>query len=78
MSDIYKIKKSDFIEIKRNGYDRNIVDLKLENQEVDCYYGLNKIIVTMEDIKHLINNGFWYFEDGEYATVIGLKKEARE
>lgn len=72
MSDFYKINERDFVEYNREYL--NKVTVVKADEEVDCWWGLDKVIVTLEDIEELKQGKFWYFNDGEYATVIGLKR----
>ena len=72
MGDFYKINEHDFTDYDTE-YDNKVTVVKADDS-VDCWWGLGKIIVTLEDIEELKQGKFWYFNDGEYATVIGLKR----
>lgn len=76
MGDFYKINEHDFVNYDTE-YDNKVTVVKADDG-VDCWWGLNKIIVTIEDIEELKQGKFWYFNDGEYATVIGLKRGERK
>lgn len=75
MGDYYKINEHDFDDY--DGEYPNKVSVVKAGDEVDGWWGLDKIIVTIEDIEELKQGKFWYFNDGEYATVIGLKRGRR-
>ena len=62
----FPLKSSDYVEI---------VDI---NDDVDPWYGINKMVITEEQINQLKNGKVIYFSDGEYASVVALDKVVKK
>lgn len=62
--------------------DETIYDAPLGCEQVDIgdivdgMWGCREITLSASDIAHLLRGGCLYTEDGEYATVIALERDA--
>lgn len=50
------------------------VDIIFEYEPIDTMYGMNILGLTVSDIKALKDGKGLYYSDGEYATVIYMRK----